>query len=348
MKTEIKAHLEKYPQMQVEDIFKLLYQGVFGCEHLAAAEETVTKRIEAEALSDFLKREPFIEKISQNYSRVYLNCLNEGVSVKTLAKLFILSAQGEKGTVTDLEKNLNAAKEVIATEKTAISLSEIEAGVCKWKEDGYPPISHSDIYKSAYNPAYRVVSNKLVPFIPVFSKIDSLPKEKPLIIAIEGGSASGKTTLGKMLKEIFYATVFHVDDYFLMPHQRTKERLAEIGGNFDRERLLNEILIPVKNGETVNFSRFDCKTQSLMPPETVKPQRITVIEGAYSMHPELREFYDLTVFLDIDKELQKARVTARNGEMASRFFNEWIPLEDSYFEELDIKKKSDIIIKIGE
>ena len=46
-----------------------------------------------------------------------------------------------------------------------------------------------------------------------------------VVVAIDGNSASGKTTLAEELREEFSARVFHCDDYFLQPYQRTEQRL---------------------------------------------------------------------------------------------------------------------------
>ena len=179
----------------------------------------------------------------------------------------------------------------------------------------------------------------------LLSKIDGLIARGNAVVAIEGGSASGKTTLAKMLSDVYDCNVFHMDDFFLRPEQRTKERYEEAGGNVDRERFLSEVLIPLKNGEQIRYRKFDCSTMTLTDEETVIPKKLTVIEGAYSMHPELAEYYDLSVFLDISPELQRERILRRNGEkMAARFFNEWIPLEEKYFSLTDAKKRCDVLI----
>ncbi|MBO5040902.1 MAG: hypothetical protein J6D09_07375 [Clostridia bacterium] len=179
----------------------------------------------------------------------------------------------------------------------------------------------------------------------LLSKIDGLIARGNAVVAIEGGSASGKTTLAKMLSDVYDCTVFHMDDFFLRPEQRTKERYEEAGGNVDRERFLSEVLIPLKNGEQIKYRKFDCSTMTLTDEETVIPKKLTVIEGAYSMHPELAEYYDLSVFLDISPELQRERILRRNGEkMAARFFNEWIPLEEKYFSLTDAKNRCDVLI----
>ena len=179
----------------------------------------------------------------------------------------------------------------------------------------------------------------------LLSKIDGLLANGDAVIAIEGGSASGKTTLAKMLSDLYDCTVFHMDDFFLRPEQRTKARYDAIGGNGDRERFLSEVLIPLKNGEPIKYRKFDCFSMSLTDEETVIPKGLTVIEGAYSMHPTLARYYDLSVFLDISPELQRDRINRRNSpEMAKRFFNEWIPLEEKYFSLTRAKSRCDISV----
>ena len=71
----------------------------------------------------------------------------------------------------------------------------------------------------------------------LFSEIEKLLAEKDrVVVAIDGGAASGKTTLAGMLSERYGGAIVHMDDFFLRPEQRTPERFAEAGGNFDRER----------------------------------------------------------------------------------------------------------------
>ena len=184
-------------------------------------------------------------------------------------------------------------------------------------------------------------------FLPLFLKLDSMLQEKEILLAIDGGSAGGKTTLGKLLEQRYACNVFHMDDFFLRPEQRTKERLAEPGGNVDRERFYEEVLKRLVEKKEVTYRRYDCKTMSLLEPVTVAPTRLTVVEGAYSMHPLLSDCYDYSVFLEIDEETQKERIMKRNTpEMAERFFTEWILLEREYFEKLHVKERCDMVIPV--
>lgn len=184
-------------------------------------------------------------------------------------------------------------------------------------------------------------------YLPLFLKLDSMLQEKEILLAIDGGSAAGKTTLGKLLEQRYACNVFHMDDFFLRPMQRTKERLAEPGGNVDRERFYEEVLKRLVEKKEVTYRRYDCKTMSLLEPVTVAPTRLTVVEGAYSMHPLLSDCYDYSVFLEIDEETQKERIMKRNTpEMAERFFKEWILLEREYFEKLHVKERCDMVIPV--
>lgn len=197
------------------------------------------------------------------------------------------------------------------------------------------------------HPAYRLMKKEYALFLPLFAKIDRMLQMGNVTLAIEGGSASGKTTLGTLLQQVYDCTVFHMDDFFLRPEQRTPERFAEPGGNVDRERFLEEVLLPLRKGKTVVYRPFDCGTFSLGEPVTVLPKRLTVIEGAYSMHPELRDYYNLSAFLDVSPELQKERIRKRNSaEMAKRFFEEWIPMEQRYFVAMQVKEQCDIVISL--
>ena len=170
-------------------------------------------------------------------------------------------------------------------------------------------------------------------------------KPGPAILAIDGRCASGKSTLGQELAEKWNASLFHMDDFYLQPHQRTEERLAEPGGNVDRERFLKEVLLPLRSGQTVSYRRFDCGTFTFDPVRLVEPADIAIVEGSYACHPELRDLYDLRIFMDIDPGEQMRRILKRNGpEAAERFRTRWIPLEEAYFAGCKVRENADICI----
>ena len=177
--------------------------------------------------------------------------------------------------------------------------------------------------------------------------INSLPKGKPLIIGIDGRCASGKTTLAARLQDETGCAVFHMDDFFLRPEQRTEKRLQSPGENVDHERFLEEVMLPLKSGENpVVYRPYDCKKQSLCEEVSVQAAEMNIVEGSYSMHPSLWEFYDLRVFLTVDPEEQMRRITVRGGKESAEIFRDrWIPLEEKYFSAFDIANRCDILIE---
>ena len=181
---------------------------------------------------------------------------------------------------------------------------------------------------------------------PLLARIDRLMAERErVLIAIDGGSASGKTTLGALLQSIYACPVFHMDDFFLRSEQRTPERFSELGGNVDRERFLSEVLLPLREGKAVDYRRFDCKTFTIASPRRIEPGRLNIIEGAYAMHPDLAPYYDLTVFLAVSAEKQRERILKRNAPaQAELFFDRWIPFEQRYFAALNVPERCDLTI----
>ncbi len=343
----LEEHLKAYPSLEIQDVFKFLFQSSFGCEHLVSSLDGAIGYISRE-YAELRPEQGNIEPLDGGYSRVPLSYMDNGLTSETLGKLFFLSARKEENGQGDLKNKLNIAAQLVSEGVFPFSEKDFSDAVTEWERLGFPAVRHSQAFRDNYSPSYRVISNKYIPFLPLLAEIDKLISVKEKVtVAIEGGSASGKSTLGEMLSEIYNCTVFHMDDYFLPPEKRTKERLNEVGGNVDRERFLNEILLPLSRGEAVKYRKFDCGTMSLGEELQVDPERLVIVEGAYSMHPELEKYYDLTVFLDISTELQRERITRRNTPaFATRFFNEWIPLENIYFERTNIKSRCGLIVSV--
>ena len=180
--------------------------------------------------------------------------------------------------------------------------------------------------------------------ITVQNAIQQLLSEKEtVIVAIDGNCTSGKTTLASQLAANYDCNVFHMDDFFLRPEQRTPERLAEIGGNVDYERFNKEVLLPLKSGNPFFYRPFDCSKFQLTDPVAVMPMKLNIIEGTYSLHPYFGEVYDLKVFLSITPELQRERILQRPVFLHKRFFEEWIPMENQYFNIVKISEECQIV-----
>lgn len=179
-------------------------------------------------------------------------------------------------------------------------------------------------------------------------EINNLLNSKSLVvISIDGKSASGKSTLAEALNEIYDCNIFKMDDFFLTPALRTEERLKEVGGNVDYLRFNKEIIQGILSQKNFNYNKYNCMNNSFNKSEEIRTKELNIIEGCYSMHPTLINYYDFKIFLDISYEDQIKRILKRNGkEKLQRFVDEWIPKENKYFNEMKIKDKADLIISV--
>ena len=167
-----------------------------------------------------------------------------------------------------------------------------------------------------------------------------------IIVAVDGRCGSGKTTLAARLEKDLRCAVYHMDDFFPRPEQRTEERLSQPGENVDHERFLEEVLLPLQGTRPVTYRPYLCAQQQLGEPVTVAPNRLTVVEGSYSCHPFFRQPYQLSVFMTTDARTQRERILRRNGaEMLERFVSTWIPLEEAYFAACRTQECADLVLR---
>lgn len=169
-------------------------------------------------------------------------------------------------------------------------------------------------------------------------------KKGRAVVAIDGRCSAGKTTLAEALADRLGAAVFHLDDFFLPESLREEGYIESTGANADIERFLSEVLLPLSRGESVFYSPFCCKTGEYLTRVEVKPEKIVIVEGSYSCHPQLSPYYDLSIFVYISEELQLARLKARDEAKLPAFKNRWIPMEEAYFERFGIKESCKILI----
>ncbi|MBQ3046116.1 MAG: AAA family ATPase [Clostridia bacterium] len=163
-----------------------------------------------------------------------------------------------------------------------------------------------------------------------------------ITVVIDGCCASGKTTLANRLAEQIDAQVIHMDDFFLPVHMRTEQRLSQAGGNVHYERFCDEVANGIRSGKSFEYGIYSCSEGRIKSYHTINPQKNIIIEGSYSLHPEIPDVAEIKIFIETGLETQLERIRNRNGEEALKaFVNKWIPFENRYFEEFNIKDKCD-------
>lgn len=339
----------RYPEMEITDAVKLLFQSEFGGGHMIANPAKSLEWIQKEWNDSGKDLEQQIcEEIGDGMYRISLSALSQGLLPETLNQMFVRTADQTVGKKERFQKKLELLLECCQQGELPLDPEEVKTYLNEYQRQGYPPVSHSMRYREAYHPMYRVVAECYARYYPVFLAIDrklSEAGDKQVVAAIDGMCGSGKSTLGRILKEIYDCNLFHMDDFFLRPEQRTEERLLEIGGNVDYERFENQVLSHLSDQEGFSYQVFDCGTRTLGEVRQVSYKKLNIIEGAYSQHPYFGDCYDLRFFYGIDEAEQRNRILKRNGAvMLERFVNEWIPMENRYLKAFGIQEKSVLIV----
>lgn len=149
-----------------------------------------------------------------------------------------------------------------------------------------------------------------------------------IIIGVAGGSGSGKTTIAKKLLETFEAqdaVLVEQDAYYKELHIESIEERAKM--NFDHPdaiefELLREHLLNLVEGKEIERPIYDFSTH-MRKEETIKikPSKIIIVEGILIFAvPEIRELFDVKIFVDTDADEMLIRRMERDIKERGRTF----------------------------
>jgi hypothetical protein len=161
-------HWQRYPAMQKQDLYKLIYQGVMGSEHLVQC-GYAAQRLEQEWQQvESFPSNTLWESVhpTEGWGRIYLQPFKQaGGDWQTLLQAFVDSSQ-KKGDLDEL-KNI---WEALLSERLAwpILHEDLKQWIQEMKHSGFPAQHHSQPYRELYRPSYRLLTRK---------SFDSLVKE---------------------------------------------------------------------------------------------------------------------------------------------------------------------------
>lgn len=142
------------------------------------------------------------------------------------------------------------------------------------------------------------------------------------MVAIDGMSAAGKSTLASLIVDRLpdaelirgddFYRVMDTDERFLLSPHRAFDQ------DFDWQRLRHEVLEPLRAGQVARFQRYDWSAGELGEWAEARPARVVVAEGVYMSRPEIRDLFDLAVWVDTSADTRANRQSLRDG------FPEWV------------------------
>jgi len=179
-----------------------------------------------------------------------------------------------------------------------------------------------------------------------------------LIIGIAGGTGSGKTTVvNNILNNLNSQNVLVIsqDNYYKAHNDLSFAEREKI--NFDHPRsidfdLLTENIQDLKNGKTIEQPIYSFITHSRKDETIITyPKEVIIVEGILVFtHPELRELFDLKIFVQTDSDERLIRRITRDikergrdlDEVINRYRNTLKPMHEQFIE--PSKVHADIIV----
>ncbi len=168
---------------------------------------------------------------------------------------------------------------------------------------------------------------------------------EPYLVALDGHSAAGKSTLARALASALpRCQVVQGDDFYrvMAPDQRLALTAAEgCEQYFDWQRLAADVLRPVRDGQPARYQAYDWDHNALGEWNSVLPEGIIVVEGVYSARPALAPFYDAIVYVEAPRDRRWAVQRARGDTLA--WIERWEAAEEYYLRESGLRERADVV-----
>ena len=167
------------------------------------------------------------------------------------------------------------------------------------------------------------------------------PAERPGVIAVDGRSAGGKSTLAAFLhRAVPGSAVVHTDDIpssgnwhgAALSASHLSDSTSPVGSFFDwTERLLENVLVPARAGQAVRY-RPQAWADWFREEGAIEVPRgcpMLILEGVGAARRELMHVVDVVVWVQSDIEQAETRGIARDGgdAEAAAFWEKWMAEE---------------------
>jgi uridine kinase len=169
------------------------------------------------------------------------------------------------------------------------------------------------------------------------------------LVAIDGHSAAGKTSLAREIEKSFAdVSIVHMDDFYRVMAEEDREHLDAAGGYklyYDWQRLEREVLQPLTQGQPSRYHHYDWTTNKQSDEVVeVRPFGFVIVEGCYSARPELRKYYHARVLVEtpVEERLERQR---KRANATPEWLEKWDAAERYYLETLNARALADLIVK---
>ena len=141
--------------------------------------------------------------------------------------------------------------------------------------------------------------------------IDKILKAKShVIVAVSGFGGSGKTTVAEKIKNHFPdSTCIQLDNFLI-----NRGRGEGWAGGYDWQRF-EQVLTDVQAGKDLHYKFYDWHKDALSDGYIdQKLPSLVIVEGVRILQPDLRAYYDLSIWIDVDLDTATKRGQARDRQ----------------------------------
>jgi uridine kinase len=175
----------------------------------------------------------------------------------------------------------------------------------------------------------------------------------PTLVALDGRSAAGKSTLAARVAPLVGAAVIDGDDFYSGGTAETWDAMsaAEKASHCIDWRRQRPVLEKLAREETASWRPYDWEADDGSLADrtvTCHPAPVVILDGAYSGRPELADLFDLRVLLDAPAHLRRKRLVQREGEGFRVDWNRrWDDAEQWYFAEVMPPESFDLVVPVN-
>ncbi|WP_426988642.1 chorismate-binding protein [Pseudarthrobacter sp. Y6] len=158
----------------------------------------------------------------------------------------------------------------------------------------------------------------------------------PVIIAIDGRSGAGKTTLAievaAQLRNHHKVALFHLEDIYPGWNGLT----AGI------ERYVSTVLTPLSRAEPATWTSWDWDRHYDGDTRVTLPAEIVIIEGVGAAAADARPLLSAVIWADSPDDIRRKRALDRDGGTYEPFWDQWAEQEDAWLAADDVPHEADI------
>jgi uridine kinase len=156
------------------------------------------------------------------------------------------------------------------------------------------------------------------------------------IVAIDGRSGAGKTSLASGLRAELGAPVVALEDLY--------------GGWDGLERgidlLVSEVLEPLSAGRAARVPRYDWVAAAWGTPWVLEPPGVLIVEGVGAGARRAAAYESVLAWMEAPQSVRKKRALDRDGETFAPHWDMWAAQEDAMLARERTPERADLVIDL--